>query len=785
MVDKTISNYRILEKLGSGGMGVVYKAEDSKLKRSAALKFLPPDLTRDPDARERFVHEAQAASALDHPNICTIYEIGETKDEQMFIAMAYYGRDSLKEKIAAGALPIEDAIDIAIKVAGGLARAHEEEIIHRDIKPANIMITERGDVKIVDFGLAKLTGRSELTKSGATLGTAAYMSPEQAQGAPVDHRTDIWALGVVLYEMLTGQQPFKGENEMIVLYSIVNEEQAPIIPTAAVSGRSDVPAELHQIVDKALAKAPDQRYQSLDEMIMDLKSLTRRKGESKRAKPTMVKRRRIGRKMFYSGAAALIVLLVLGSIYLYQVTKADESTTIAVDTAIKPVSRRIAVLPFINISQDPEDEYFADGMTEELINTLAKISELQVLARTAVMRYKNTTKSVTEIGEELQVGTVLEGSVRPAANRVLINVKLVDTRSQEPLWSQDYNRDIKDVFAIQSEIAKQLTEALRISVALAEEQRIEKKTTENLEAYTFYLRGRYLWNTNILKLDEIIKYYQQALEKDPNYAQAYAGLAFAYGAMGYQSRLSPDEAGTKMKTAALKAIKLDETLAQPYVSLAGYKMLYEWDWSAAEKLYKQAITLNPNDLDAHSFYAGFLKNQGRHDESLREEKVVMLLDPLSGHTHVEYYFYMGRYDEAIEEYQKMLERNPNRWRTHWGLGRCFEQKGMMEQAVKAYQQMGRVTKAPLACVYAKSGRENEARQIIAELKKSDRKRWSSYSIAIIYFALGDKDQGFHWLEKAYELHSMGLLRIKIDFRFQDVRQDPRFLAFLKKMGFEE
>ncbi|MFQ5652501.1 MAG: protein kinase [bacterium] len=784
MIGKTISHYKILERLGSGGMGTVYKARDTKLDRFVALKFLLSHLGKADEEKNRFMQEAKAASALDHPNICTIHEIDETPTlidpttnresrGQMFIAMAYYHGESLKEKIDGGPIAIEAAVDIAIKVAEGLGRAHEEKIVHRDIKPANIMITHRDEVKIVDFGLAKLAGVTQLTKEGTTLGTVAYMSPEQAQGAGVDHRTDIWALGAVLYETVSGQQPFKGDNDLVVMYSIVNEAQAQIREL-----RDDIPTELQQIIDKALAKDRNDRYQSLDEMIKDLKSLTRRKGDSKRVKPTAVRRLRMSRKMFVSGVAAFLVLLTLAGIYRY--------LTRVLETYEGTVSHRhrIAVLPFVNISQDPDDEYFTDGMTEELISTLSRISELRVLARTSVMRYKNSKKSIAEIGQELQVGTVLEGSVRHAAHRLRINVKLVDTRSQELLWSQDYNREFKDVFAVQSEIAKQLAEALRISLATAEKQQIDKKTTENLEAYTLYLRARYEWNK--LSLDKALEYYQRAIEKDPDYAQAYAGLAHVYGALGYQGRLSHDEAGSRMKTAALKAIDIDETLGEAYTSLAGYEALYDWDWSASEKLYSQAISLNPNDPQAHIFYGNLLEWQGRHDESLGAKKTALLLDPLSERKHTQIgdsYFYMGQYDEAIEQYRKTLESAPNHWRAHMGLGRCFEQKGRIEEAIKAYQQSR--AKWELGCIYALSGRESEARQIISEIKQSKRNSFYPYNIAAIYLALGDKEQAFQWLEKAYELHSMGLLTIKIDRRFRDVRQAPRYLGLLKRMGLEK
>jgi serine/threonine protein kinase len=409
MIGQTISHYKILEKLGGGGMGVVYKAEDTKLKRLVALKFLPPDLTRDDEAKERFVHEAQAASALDHPNICTIHEIGETEDRQLFICMAYYEGETLKKKVSSNQLSVDSVIEIAIQIAQGLAKAHEKGIVHRDIKPANLFLTNDGILKILDFGLAKLAGVTRLTKSGTTLGTVAYMSPEQMQGEEVDHRTDIWALGVVMYEMLTGKLPFKGEYEQAVMYSILNEKPEPITTT-----RLDVPADLEKIVNKCLEKKTSERYKLVEETLTDLKSL-KKEIEFRTVKKWLIRTKFLLKKRlyFYSGIFALLLSLI--GIGFYFQRDAEEK-----GEAVPSETFRIAVLPLVNISPDPQDEYFADGMTEELISTLSKISGLRVIARTSVMQYKGTNKSIAEIGHALKVGTILEGSVRKAANKLRI-----------------------------------------------------------------------------------------------------------------------------------------------------------------------------------------------------------------------------------------------------------------------------------------------------------------------------------------------------------------------------
>ncbi len=421
MIGKIISHYKIIEKLGGGGMGVVYKAEDTKLKRLVALKFLPLDLTRDEEAKERFVHEAQAASALDHPNICAIHEIDENEDGRIFICLAYYEGETLKKKVASGQLSVASAIDIAMQTAQGLARAHEAGITHRDIKPANLMITNRGEVKIVDFGLAKLVGRTQLTKAGMTVGTVAYMSPEQTRGTEVDHRTDIWALGVVLYEMISGQLPFKGEYEQAVVYSILNEEPKPLIPT-----RQDTPMELQGIVTKALAKDRAERYQHVEEILADLKHISRA-SESRPVGTTKTRRPNRKRVLLYGSIASFLILLVVGKIYFFY----ERSETIDA----------IAVLPLANLSGDPNQEYFADGMTEALISDLGQIEALRVISRTSVMQYKGGTKPLPAIGRELNVDAVVEGSVQSSGNRVSISVRLIVAETEKRLWSESFERD--------------------------------------------------------------------------------------------------------------------------------------------------------------------------------------------------------------------------------------------------------------------------------------------------------------------------------------------------------
>jgi len=560
MTGKIISHYKILEKLGGGGMGVVYKAEDAKLKRSVALKFLPFDLTRDDEAKERFVHEAQAASALDHPNICNIHEIDETADGQIFICMAYYEGETLKKKVASGkatpaGLQVANTIDIAMQIAQGLARAHEAGITHRDIKPANIMITNRGEVKIVDFGLAKLAGRTKITKSGTTMGTVAYMSPEQAQGAETDHRTDIWSLGVVLYEMLTGQLPFRGEYEMAMMYSIVNTD-----PKTVRSLRSEVSVGLEQIINKALAKKPEERYQQIDELLADLKSPTQ-KSESK--KPFSTRKLAIGRRGYlYAGLAVLILGVVLAGIFLRP--KSAE----AIDS--------IAVLPLENMTGDPNQEYFVDGMTEALIANLAKISSLRVISRTSIMQYKKARKSLPDIAKELNVAAIVEGSVLRSDGRVRITAQLIDAPKDRHMWANSYDRDLRDVLALQSEVTTAIVREIQVKLTPQEQTQLTKTRTVTPQAYDAYLQGRYFlkkWTEEDSK--KALKYFQEAIELDPTYAQAHAGLADYYTQSSFWGFIFPKDSYPKAKAAAAKALELDETIAEAHNTLAQIKLVFD------------------------------------------------------------------------------------------------------------------------------------------------------------------------------------------------------------------
>ena len=577
MIGQTVSHYRILERLGEGGMGVVYKAQDTHLDRPVALKFLPPHLGTDKDARARFIQEAKSASSIDHTNICTILDIDETEDNRLFIAMSCYEGESLNDKIERGPLPVEEAVDYAIQVAQGLSLAHEAGIIHRDIKPGNVMITPRGVVKIVDFGLAKMAETS-LTKTGRTLGTAMYMSPEQARGEKVDARTDIWSLGVVLYEMLTGKQPFRADYEQAVMYLLMNTEAEPITTI-----RPDVPASLVSIVSRLMQKGLKNRYADMGAVLSDLRSVQQTLTEVKRAEE-----------------------------------KQEPS---------------IAVLAFTNMSADPEQEYFCDGMAEEIINALTQVRGLKVIARTSAFYFKGKDVDIEEIGRRLHVETVLEGSVRKAGNRLRITAQLINVTDSTHLWSQRYNRQLEDVFEIQDEISMAIVEKLKVELLGEQQEELVRQPTDNLEAYTRCLKGHFYRNKmSPTDMYKAVSCYQQAIDLDPGFAMAYVGLAAAYiimtPAIGMDV-LSTDEAYPRAQAAVTKALAIDNRLAVAHSVQGMISALFEWDWPGAEQAHRRAMDLNPNDADVWSSYSPYLLDLSRFDESLVAARRAEILDPLS------------------------------------------------------------------------------------------------------------------------------------------------------------
>ncbi len=745
MIGKTISHYRILEKLGEGGMGVVYKAEDTKLERIVALKFLPPELTRDQEAKARFMHEARAASSLQDNNICAIHEIDETGDGQMFICMDCYEGETIKQKIERGRLEIGDAVGLANQIAQGLMKAHKHGLVHRDIKPANIIITKDGVAKIIDFGLAKLASQAKFTRLGLTEGTAAYMSPEQAQGETVDHRTDVWSLGAVLYEMVTGQSPFRGDYAQAIVYAILNEA-----PMSITSLRSDVPMELDRIVKKALAKAPEERYQQVSDMSTDLSALAEnlRNPHAKGRPPAGMRQ------------------------------------------------PSIAVLPFTNLSADKEQEYFCDGMAEEIINALINVKGLRVVARTSAFMFKDKHEDIREIGRKLNVETLLEGSVRKSGNRLRINAQLVNVSDGYDLWSEKFDRDMEDVFSIQDEISLAIVSELKCKLLGKERAAIGVRHTRDVEAYNSYLRGRYFWNKRTeAGFQKGLEYFQQAIERDPAYALAYAGMADCYNLLGWYCVIASKEAFPRARSAAERALEIDDDLAEALTSLAFATMLYDWRWEEAEREFRRAIELNPSYATGHHWYAEYLLGMGRMDEATMEAERALEFDPLSLIIRALFglanYFSL-QYDEAVKQCKRILDMNPNFVPAHLFLGMTYTKKSMFDEAIAEFQSaialFGRssLMLGALGYAYAAYGKQAEARKLLNELKQMSEPMcipW--YYIAAIYAGLGENDEAFEWLTKAHKERDAWLVFLKVDPIWESLHDDPRYTALLKEMKLEE
>jgi len=769
----TISHYQILEEVGRGGMGMVYKAEDTRLKRSVALKFLPSDLTREREAKERFVHEAQAASALDHPNIGTIYEIDETDDGQMFIAMAYYEGETLKKAIEKGPLSVEEAIDNALQVAQGLAKAHEKGIVHRDIKPANIIVTTDGMAKIVDFGLARLAGQTKVTKTGTTVGTAAYMSPEQARGGAVDYRTDIWSLGVILYEMLTGQLPFKGEYEQAVLYGILNEEPEPIT-----SIQSNVPVLLERIVDKALEKSPEKRYQRAEEMVRELEIL-RKEVELGRAKRRLIKVRlpRKKRRYLYGGVFAILVAIIVARLFY--------------STGIPETIDSVAVLPLLNLSGDPEQEYFADGMTEGLITDLGKVRALRVINRRSVMRYKQADTPLPDIARELNVKALLVGTVLRAGERVRVTAQLVNAATEEILWSESYERDLRDVLSLQSELASVIVREIQIKLSPQEETRLAGARPVNPETYEAYLKGMFYWyRLTPQDLETALQYFELALEKDPNYALAYTGIAMVWGARQFLGLVPPREATPRAKAAALKALELDSTLEEAHFVLATCRTWVDWDWEGGETEFRRAIELNPNYALARAHYSVLLRVMRRPEEAMTQIERALELDPFNHLFQTQYGGYLlfvGRYDDAIVQFRNALRTAPNFGPAHVQLWGAFHQKRMYDEALAQAQNFAsargdREVEEALARGYAKGGyREAMHRAAETLAARSGTTYVAPHSVARWYARAGENDRALKWLERAYEARDPQMVFLgRPDW--DSLRDDPRFQDLLRRMN---
>ncbi len=789
MIGQTISHYRILEQLGAGGMGVVYKAYDSRLDRALALKLLPEKLAQQPQALERFRREARAASALNHPGICTIYDIGE-QDGRAFIAMEFIDGETLRNYIHGKALPLEEILKLGIQIAEALDAAHAEGIIHRDIKPANIFVTKRGQAKVLDFGLAKLIpkgiasadadfgGQSPDSTSivGIISGTPSYMSPEQVRGDDLDPRTDIFSLGLVLYEMATGRQAFGGGTGGVIIEAVLTRP-----PVSARSINLDIPPRLEGIIDKALHKDRGHRYQRAADMLADLQRLKRDTDSGRGDR---------------EGDAESV--LTSSTNPLSSTGKRRSRTSTVQTRALRPerVSKIIgslAVLPFENVSRDPENEYLSDGIAGSLINILATVPRLRVMAQSTVFRYRGREIDPQAVGRELNVRAVLTGRMMQSGGSLRIGTELVDVATGARLWGAQFDRKPGDIFAIQDEISNEISGKLRLQLTRAEKKRLIRRHTEDAEAYRLYLQGRHHWNRwSEEGFYKAIGYFQQAVEKDHSYALAYTGLAESYVLLGWNSYVPPKDAFPKGKAAAMTALQLDPDLGEAHTPLAAALWLHDWRWQEAQTEFKRSLELNPTYPTANHWHAEYVMTMGRHLEAIAKMKNSQELDPLSLIINVAigWASYMARrFDEAIEQLLRTVELDPNYPVTYWILGLLYRKTGRYELAITVGEKGVNLSggsplmRAALAHTYGESGRAKEALQVLDDLTELAKHRYvAPHFLAGIHIGLGENARAIECLEKSYEEHSHWLIYLHLDPSMDALRSDPGFQDLLRRVG---
>jgi serine/threonine protein kinase/tetratricopeptide (TPR) repeat protein len=789
MIDESISHFRVIEKLGEGGMGVVYKAIDTRLDRPVALKFLPDKIANDSQALERFRREARAASALNHPGICTIYDIGE-HDGRAFIAMEFIDGETLRSHIHGKALALEETLKLGIQIAEALDAAHSEGIIHRDIKPANIFVTRRGQAKVLDFGLAKLVRKGiadagtesggEATDSasivGIISGTPAYMSPEQVRGDNLDGRTDIYSLGLLLYEMATGRQGFIGSTGGAIIEAVLTRP-----PISAQTINPAIPPRLEEIINRALHKNREQRYQHAADLRADLQAVERGPDSARRTGE-------VPTESHPGGSAAY-----LDKTGEQRAPNATGQMNANRTERVSKIIDSIAVLPFENAGRDAEHEYLGDGIAGSLIHILATVPKLRVMAQSTVFRYKGRGIDPQAVGRELNVRAVLTGRIMQSGGALRIGTELVDVATGTQLWGGQYNRKPGDIFAIQDEISNEISEKLRLKLTRAEKKRLTKRQTADAEAYRLYLKGRHHWN----KWTEdgfykAIEYFQEAVEKDPGYALAFTGLADSYVLLGWNSYLPPKDAYPKAKRAAMGALRLDPDLGEAHTSEAAVLWLYDWRWPEAEIEFKRSLALSPSHPTASHWYAEYLMTMGRQTEAIERMKASQELDPLSLIISVAigWACYMGRrYNEGIEQLRRTVELDPNYPVTYWILGLLLRKMSRYEEAIAEGEKGVKLTggsplmKAALAQTLATAGKRKEAIRILDELTELRKHKYvASYFLAGIHAGLGEEDRTMEYLEKSHEEHSHWLMYLHLDPSMDGLRPKPRFQDLLRRVG---
>jgi serine/threonine protein kinase/tetratricopeptide (TPR) repeat protein len=775
--------YEIIEELGKGGMGKVYRVEDKKAREEIALKLIKPEIAADKNTIERFRNELITARKIRHKNICGMYDLGEDKGNY-YITMEYVPGEDLKSFLRRSKkLTVETTISIGIQICEGLAEAHRLGVIHRDLKPNNIMIDKDGNVRIMDFGIARSIQKKGTTAAGVMIGTPEYMSPEQVEGKEVDQRSDIYALGVILFEMATGRVPFDGDTPFTV-----GVKQKSEIPPDPKEFNAQISEGLSRIILKCLEKDREKRFQSAGELRTALTDIEEGIPASERIPPVRKARttkisRAKGKNIIIFAAAvlALILIIVVGISLLTKPSEEMES---------------IAVLPLENLSGDPEQEYFADGMTERLISELAKISGLQrVISRMSVMQYKGVRKSMPDIAKELNVDAVVQGSVLLLGNRVSISAQLIHAPTDRLIWAENYENNLQDVLALQREVAKAIAKEIKVQLTPEEERHLSATPQIKAEAYQAYLKGLFYWNKRTYNdMQKAITFYKQAIQEEPDYALAYVGLADCYNLLSLLGNVPAKEAFPKAKEAALNAIALDETLGEAHNSLAYVVYQHYWDFADGEREFKRAIELNPNYATAHFWYGEFLMTQGRFDEAFREANIALELDPVSVVINFFWgnlYEAAGQIEKSVEQYLKTLEMDPDFALACNFLGISYAQLERYPEAIAAGKKAVEISGGSslymsyLGWTYGRAGKDEEARKILEELQELSNKQYvSPYLIATVYLGLGEYDKAFEWLDKAYEDRCEFLSYIKTDAVFDPVREDPRFAELLKKIGLQ-